>query len=149
MLSHNNLASNAIATCKAFEFTTDDLRLCWLPLSHIFARTCDLYTWLVHGCHLALAASREQIIANCGVLHPTLLNGVPYFFEKVSRLLTQANKTGPAEPAGPTHLQSLLGGKMRACCAGGAALPDQVAEFFWRGGSAGARLWPDRVVAGH
>ena len=112
----------------------DDLRLCWLPLSHIFARTCDLYTWLVHGCQLALAASREQIIAHCGMLHPTLLNGVPYFFEKVCRSLTEAKKIGPAEPGGPTHLQKLLGGNMRACCSGGAALPDHVAEFFWREG---------------
>src|SRR5262249_17553872 len=127
-------ASNAIATCQAFEFTTDDLRLSWLPLSHIFARTCDLYTWLIHGCQLALAASREQIIAHCGLLHPTLLNGVPYFFEKVCRSLCDAGKFGPAEPGGQTHLQKLLGGNMRACCSGGAALPDHVAEFFWREG---------------
>jgi long-chain acyl-CoA synthetase len=134
MLSHKNLASNAQATCNAFEFTVDDLSLCWLPLSHIFARTCDLYTWLIHGCQLALAASREQIIAHCGVLHPTLLNGVPYFFEKVCRSLTEAKKLGSAEPGGATHLQKLLGGKMRACCSGGAALTDHVAEFFWREG---------------
>jgi long-chain acyl-CoA synthetase len=134
MLSHKNLASNAQATCNAFEFTTDDLRLSWLPLSHIFARTCDLYTWLVHGCQLAVAASREQIIAHCGMLHPTTLNGVPYFFEKVCQSLTKAKKIGPTEPGGPTHLQSLLGGRMRACCSGGAALPDQVGEFFWREG---------------
>jgi long-chain acyl-CoA synthetase len=134
MLSHGNLTSNAIASCAAFETTIEDVRLSWLPLSHIFARTCDLYTWLVRGSQLALVEDREQIIANCQRLRPTLLNGVPYFFEKVKWHLTEAGKTGITEPGGQTYLQKLLGGSMRACCSGGAALPDHVAEFFWREG---------------
>ncbi|HEY2882555.1 MAG TPA: AMP-dependent synthetase/ligase, partial [Pirellulales bacterium] len=148
MLSHRNLATNAQASCDAFETAIDDLRLTWLPLSHIFARTCDLYTWLIRGSQLALAESREKIIAHCAVLKPTLMNGVPYFFEKVCRGLQAAGKVGPidatgganqgsdnqAGQGGQTHLQRLLGGNMRACCSGGAALPDHVAEFFWREG---------------
>src|SRR5690606_4976464 len=134
MLSHGNLISNAVASCEAFDTATEDIRLCWLPLSHIFARTCDLYTWLVRGSQLGLAESRETIIANCGQLRPTLLNGVPYFFEKVYRHLTGAGQIGPVEPGGPTYLQQLLGGRIRACCSGGAALPDHVDEFFWQEG---------------
>ena len=61
MLSHGNLASNARASCAAFENTADDVRLCWLPLSHVFARTADLYTWLVRASQMALAESREKI----------------------------------------------------------------------------------------
>ncbi len=49
MLSHANLTSNAAGCCAAFETTIEDIRLSWLPLSHIFARTCDLYTWLIRG----------------------------------------------------------------------------------------------------
>ena len=134
MLSHGNLTSNARASCAAFENTAGDVRLCWLPLSHVFARTADLYTWLVRASQMALAESREKIVAHCGVLHPTLMNGVPYFFEKVARGLIDAGKLGPAEPGGQTYLQRLLGGKMRACCSGGAALPDHVAKFFWAEG---------------
>jgi len=131
MLSHDNLTSNAIASCAVFETTTEDIRLSWLPLSHVFARTCDLYTWLVRASQLAIVEDREQIIAACQSIRPTLLNGVPYFFEKVKRHLTEAGKVGMAEPDGQTHLQRLLGGNLRACCSGGAALPDHVAEFFW------------------
>jgi long-chain acyl-CoA synthetase len=134
MLSHANLTSNAIASCAAFETTTEDIRLSWLPLSHVFARTCDLYTWLVRASQLAIVEDREQIIAGCQRIRPTLLNGVPYFFEKVKRHLTETGKVGATEPGGQTHLQKLLGGNMRACCSGGAALPDHVAEFFWREG---------------
>ena len=49
MLSHDNLVSNAIATDVHFESVEGDVKLCWLPLSHIFARTCDLYCWIVRG----------------------------------------------------------------------------------------------------
>jgi long-chain acyl-CoA synthetase len=134
MLSHANLTSNAIASCNAFETAIEDIRLTWLPLSHIFARTCDLYTWLYRGSQLAICENREKIIAHCQAIQPTLLNGVPYFFEKVFRGLSDKGKLGLAEGSDQTHLQILLGGNMRACCSGGAALPNHVAEFFNREG---------------
>ena len=129
MLSHGNLASNALASLAAFGINPDELRLCWLPLSHIFARTADLYTWLACGCQLALARSRDTIIADCAEIHPTAINGVPYFFEKVYRYL---NGQGKADE--PGALQTLLGGRIRSCCSGGAPLPDTVAAFFERQG---------------
>ncbi|HEY2882251.1 MAG TPA: AMP-dependent synthetase/ligase, partial [Pirellulales bacterium] len=134
MLSHANLTTNAAACCAAFETTLEDIRLSWLPLSHIFARTCDLYTWLVRGSQLAVIEDREQIIPGCAAVKPTLINGVPYFYERIYRRLTEANKLGPIAPGAQTHLQQLLGGEVRACCSGGAALPNHVAEFFWQQG---------------
>jgi long-chain acyl-CoA synthetase len=129
MLSHRNLASNAAATLAAFDYSPDDLRLSWLPLSHIFSRTCDLYTWIASGSQLALAESRDKILANCQSLRPTMLNGVPYFFDKVRRYVIGEQKAGE-----PGWLAALLGGRMRLCCSGGAALPNETAEFFWQRG---------------
>ncbi|OYV87379.1 MAG: hypothetical protein B7Z73_10200, partial [Planctomycetia bacterium 21-64-5] len=54
MLSQRNLATNALGTLAAFGTESGDLRLAWLPMSHIFARTCDVYTWLAGGGQLAL-----------------------------------------------------------------------------------------------
>ena len=125
MLSHRNLTSNAKAVLEAFSVAPDDLRLSWLPLSHIFARTSDYYTWVAGGGQLALSPSRDTIIADCQALHPTYLNGVPYFFDKVHRTLVEK---GVADK--PGVLQATLGGRMKMCCGGGAALPDHVAEFF-------------------
>ena len=110
------------------------MRLSWLPLSHIFARTCDLYTWLVRGSQLGIVENREHIIADCANVHPTLINGVPYFFEKVKQGLIDAGKLGPTEPGGQTHLQKLLGGNMRACCSGGAALPGSRGRILFQEG---------------
>ena len=129
MLSHRNLVSNARGSLAAFDTSPDDLRLCWLPLSHIFARTCDLYTWIASGSQLALAENREKILANCQSLRPTLINGVPFFFDKVRRYMIAEGKPGE-----PDFLPALFGGRMRVCCSGGAALPDETAEFYWQHG---------------
>ncbi len=129
MLSHRNLVSNAQATLAAFEHSPDDLRLSWLPLSHIFARTCDLYTWLASGSQLALAEGRDKVLANCRTLRPTMLNGVPYFFDKVRRYVIDEHKADM-----PGFLPELFGGRLRVCCSGGAALPNETAEFFWQRG---------------
>ncbi len=125
VLTHGNLTSNAVATVEAFGMQTSDLRLSFLPLSHIFARTCDLYTWLVTGCQLALAQSRETVLADCQAVGPTVLSGVPYFFELARRALFAQ---GLAED--PHGLRKLFGGNMKWCCSGGAALPEHLYDFY-------------------
>ncbi|HVC97416.1 MAG TPA: AMP-dependent synthetase/ligase [Pirellulales bacterium] len=125
MLSQRNLTSNALATLEAFRQQSSDLRLAWLPLSHIFARTCDLYTSIAGGCQMALADSPEQVTADCRELHPTLINGVPYFYEKVMRYLIDHRL---ADLSGA--LATAFGGRLRAACSGGAPLADHVARFY-------------------
>jgi len=129
MLTQGNLASNALGMSAAFEINPHDLRLNLLPFSHIFARTCDLYTWINHGSQLALPASRETVMASFLEQRPTLFNGVPYFFERVYRQLREA---GTADT--PGSLAATLGGRLRFVCSGGAALPEHVADFYERQG---------------
>ena len=125
MLCQRNLVTNALASLEVFEQTSDDVRLNFLPLSHIFARTCDFYTWIISGSELALAHSSESVLTDCAAVRPTLLNGVPYFFEKVMRIL-QENRQADV----PGSVQKLFGGRLRYGCSGGAALPDHVFDFF-------------------
>jgi long-chain acyl-CoA synthetase len=125
MLCQKNIASNTTAMLSMVAQKDDDVRLTWLPLSHIFARTCDLYTWIAAGGVLALADSPEGAVANCQEIHPTLINGVPYFWDKLERFLVSQ---GLADK--PGALAGLLGGRARLCCSGGAALPDHTAHFF-------------------
>jgi long-chain acyl-CoA synthetase len=125
MLTQGNLASNALATLEAFCHQSADLRVGWLPLSHIFARTCDLYTSIAGGCLLAVSDSPEQVTSDCRELHPTLLNGVPYFYEKVMRYLVEHQLADL-----PGALAMAFGGRLRAACSGGAPLADHVAQFY-------------------
>jgi long-chain acyl-CoA synthetase len=125
MLTQGNLASNACATIQAFGCGENQLRLNFLPLSHVFARTCDLYCWLVEGSRMAIAESRESVIPDCQALQPTYLNGVPYFYDRVYRALCGAGKQDQ-----PRALKAILGGRIEKCCAGGAALPDHLFDYF-------------------
>jgi long-chain acyl-CoA synthetase len=123
MLSQHNLVSNTLSVLDVLPVSADDVRLNFLPLSHIFARTCDLYTWVAGGFVLALAESRATVLDDCAAVQPTLLNAVPYFYERLCR----AAKETP-DDAGA--LQRLLGGRNRVCCSGGAALPTPVYDYF-------------------
>jgi long-chain acyl-CoA synthetase len=129
MLSHRNLVSNALGTIDAFGMSVDDLKLCFLPLSHIYARTCDLYTWLAQGAQLALAESRDTVLADCALIKPTMINGVPYFYQRVHRYLVERGWANE-----PGRLCQLLGGRIRVCCSGGAALPDYLFDYFQQQG---------------
>ena len=125
MLSHQNLVSNTVATTIAAGTGPEETRLCFLPLSHIYARTCDLYSWLYGGTRLVLAESRETIVQDCQLAQPTALNGVPYFFQKIAHQLLSAGKTPE-----PDVLQQLLGGNLKRCFCGGAAVAPEVEALF-------------------
>ena len=125
MLSHQNLVANTIATTEAVGMDQGETRLCFLPLSHIYARTCDLYSWLFGGSRLVLAESRETIVRDCQLSKPTVLNAVPYFYQKLAQQLQAAGKS--EEPAA---LRQLLGGSMKRCFCGGAAAAPEVETLF-------------------
>ena len=126
MLTQRNLATNAVSTSACIEQFAEDVRLNFLPLSHIFARTCDLYTWLVAGCEFAIAESKQTIVPDAQAINPTIMNGVPYFFGML-RSVVEKNM-GPDIPKGA--ITGLLGGRIRLLCSGGAALPDETFNFF-------------------
>lgn len=128
-LTHGNLASNAKGVCAAYADRPGDVRLNMLPLSHIYARTCDLYTWLLRDTVLAFARSRETILEDCKAYKPNSLNSVPYFYQRVLRGLREK---GLLETSGA--LKQALGGEIRICYCGGARLPEEVYEAFFRQG---------------
>ena len=121
MLSHENLVCNAIATTDAVGSDMDETRLCFLPLSHIYARTCDLYSWLYRGSRLVLAESRDTIVRDCQLAKPQVINGVPYFYQKIAQQLRGAE---------PGALKKHFGGNLKRCFCGGAAVAPEVAALF-------------------
>lgn len=92
-LSRRNLFSNARAKLAAAPQRRRDRRLTVLPLWHAYARTCDLMTWLLSGCTLAVGHGWEGWQQLAPTTKPTLINTVPSF---AKRLLNQAIETEPA-----------------------------------------------------
>ncbi|MEW4452818.1 AMP-dependent synthetase/ligase [Bremerella sp. JC817] len=125
MLSHRNLAFDAQATVHAYDEKPVDKRLSFLPFSHLYARTCDVYTWIARGSQLVLAFSRETILGDCQATTPTLINGVPYFYQKVVEGL---KLSGKLDERG--SLKKAFGGEIRMCASGGAPLAKWVIDAF-------------------
>jgi long-chain acyl-CoA synthetase len=126
MLTQGNLAFNAWAAGEATGESAADLKLAFLPLSHSYARTCDLYKWIVCGGQLALAQSRDTVFADCAAVRPTWLNGVPYFFDKARRELIHRGLDGSRD-----GLRGLLGGRIQTCHCGGAPVSQELSDFYW------------------
>lgn len=83
MLSHRNFLSNAQASLEVIPVTERDLHLSFLPLSHVFERMAGWYLMLMAGASVAYAQTMETIPANMLEIHPTIMLGVPRFFEKL------------------------------------------------------------------
>jgi long-chain acyl-CoA synthetase len=125
MLTHGNLLSNVAASLACEPCQPDDVRLSWLPYSHIYARTMDHYLSLASGTLLCLSESADTLVTDLRDVEPTHLNAVPRFYEKV---LTAAADTNPEELS--RRLRRVFGRRLRWLCSGGAPLPPAVAEAY-------------------
>jgi long-subunit acyl-CoA synthetase (AMP-forming)/alkylation response protein AidB-like acyl-CoA dehydrogenase len=119
--SQRALAANAAAAAEMFLDDPRDVRLSWLPMSHALARTGDAYTALVRGGCLSVVRDRARVLDACRALPPTVILGVPAFFERIERGVI-AGRIG--------DLAAALGGAVRVCVSGGAPLRRRTAEFF-------------------
>lgn len=91
MLSARALFVNAAAKLKAVPETHLSNRLTVLPISHAYARTCDMGTWLLSGCHLTIdmgASALDRI--NLDRL-PTHLNCVPSVANQIESRLERSD----------------------------------------------------------
>ncbi|MFZ0411851.1 MAG: long-chain fatty acid--CoA ligase [Candidatus Acidiferrales bacterium] len=82
MLSHSNLASNAIDSCAGLEYRTDDVALSFLPLAHVYERV-DGYVHLSKGVSIAYLEQIESVPEALLEVRPTVAAAVPRFFEKM------------------------------------------------------------------
>ncbi len=129
MLSHGNLHSNAAAFAQISPFSPDSVFLNWLPFSHIYARTVDIYVTLAVGATLCLADSAETVVANLGETQPTNMSGVPRFYEKV---LTAVQHDDPAILG--QRLRAIFGPRIDFLGSGGAPLPVAIAQAYKNAG---------------
>ncbi len=90
MLSHQNFLSNVEASLEAIPVTGADRHLSFLPLCHVFERMAGWYLILWTGATVAFAESMDTIPANMLEVRPTIMLGVPRFFEKLYARIQEA-----------------------------------------------------------
>jgi long-chain acyl-CoA synthetase len=83
VLTHGNIVSNALAVARRFRVGPDDAFLSFLPLCHMFEKTCGYYTMLFSGVTIAFAGALTTIVDDVKAIRPTLLIIVPRLLEKI------------------------------------------------------------------
>lgn len=83
MLLHRNLYAVCRALSHFVGFHPDDLGLSFLPLAHVYERVGGQFVAIYEGLIAAYAESMDTVAQDLVEIRPTILNGVPRFFEKV------------------------------------------------------------------
>ncbi len=82
VLTHTNIVSNATALTDRYGICSDDSTLSYLPLSHMFERTCGYYTFLFAGATITYADQMTTVGKDVAAARPTVLIAVPRVLEK-------------------------------------------------------------------
>jgi len=94
MLSHENILTTAFAGIERFNINDDDVFLSFLPVSHVFEKTCGFYAMLLAGVTIAYAQDFSTITRDIQEIRPTIVIVVPRIiqgaFEAVQRKLRKA-----------------------------------------------------------
>jgi long-chain acyl-CoA synthetase len=83
MLSHRNILSNVLAAAKAIPVYPHDRFLSFLPLSHMFERSCAYYYAVMAGAQTVYARSIKELAEDMRTQRPTVLIAVPRIFERI------------------------------------------------------------------
>jgi len=98
MLSHNNIFSVCRAVNERMHFSEHDMALSFLPLSHVYERVGGQFLSIFCGVPLAYAEAIETVPRNMVEMHPTIINGVPRFYEKAyQRIQTEVKNLPKAQ----------------------------------------------------
>jgi long-chain acyl-CoA synthetase len=94
MLTHDNITFTAQSVEKSVLWYPDDQVFLFLPLAHVFARTC-VYTALLAGCTLTFNRSMETLAEDLKSARPHWFPSVPRVYEKVqAKILTAVEAKG-------------------------------------------------------
>ena len=85
MLTHGNLAANALTLSEAWGFTADDVLLHVLPIFHVHGLMVALHTAMLNACEVVFVDRFDAEEALALLPEATVMMGVPTYY---SRLLT-------------------------------------------------------------
>jgi len=118
ILTHNNMAANALNLLTCWQISSADRFLLTLPLFHVHGLGNGLHCWLISGCRMRLLERFEHQKAAAEFLDfkPTLFFGVPAMYVRLLDL--------------PPEQAREIGRFVRLFVSGSAPLPAQIFEEF-------------------
>jgi long-chain acyl-CoA synthetase len=130
MLSHRYLLASAESIRQTLGLVPDDRSLSVLPFCHAGERVFGLHTRVFVGMSGALVADYRLLWDAARSYRPTLVGGVPRFYEKLHDSLTAAAidaDRAEDEAWKRNWIQAAIGGAVRLATSGGAMLNPRVA----------------------
>jgi long-chain acyl-CoA synthetase len=103
VLTHGNIVSNARALIRRYGITPDDSVLSYLPLAHMFERTCGHYVFLFAGGTIAYAQGLATVAEDIVAVRPTVLIAVPRVLERAYEAAVARIERGPWIGRGVVH----------------------------------------------
>ena len=94
-LSHANIVSNALAVLERFRINSTDVLLSYLPLCHMFERTCGYYAAIFSGAAIGYAESFATAADDASLVRPTVALAVPRVLEKAYSTVRERMESGP------------------------------------------------------
>jgi len=95
MLSHRNITSNIMDTCKIAHVVPEDRTLSILPIHHTYESTLGISHVLYRGASIAFYEGLKYVAKNLAEAQATVLVGVPLIFESMyAKIWKQAEKSG-------------------------------------------------------
>ncbi len=93
-LTHDNITFTAQSVFGSAKIYPDDTAMLFLPLAHVFARTC-VFTALFSGCNTTFARAIDTIADDFKTARPHWFPSVPRIYEKIhSKILSGAQAKG-------------------------------------------------------
>ncbi|MEP7155983.1 MAG: long-chain fatty acid--CoA ligase [Betaproteobacteria bacterium] len=96
MLSHRNILSNVQSGLAVYDVYPEDIFLSFLPLSHMFERTCDYYLNVVSGASIVFSRSIPQLAEDFRIVQPTIIFSVPRIYERFLAAINDQLKNASA-----------------------------------------------------
>jgi long-chain acyl-CoA synthetase len=96
MLSHRNILANAQSGLMVYDVLPDDVFLSFLPLSHMFERTCDYYLNVISGASVVFSRSIPQLAEDFRTVQPTIIFSVPRIYERFLAAINEQLKKSSA-----------------------------------------------------
>ncbi len=129
MLSHQYILNSCESLKRTIPIFDDDVCFSYLPHCHVAERISGLYNRLYNGTSVYFVDDLSKLYAYMLEVKPTVFASLPRFFEKIHAKIIAQNGS---ENVDSQTVKDAFGGQIRLLTSGGAALPNEVADFFAR-----------------
>ncbi len=94
-LSHANFVNQHSTLDTRFQVDSNDISLCFLPLSHVYERSWSIYV-LLSGAINTVLMNPKEVIDTLAEVRPTVMVSAPRLYDKIHAAVVDKAEMGPA-----------------------------------------------------